>query len=77
MTAPDAIEVPVQRRRLAIMLTVNGLCVLVAAAAAVGVFAYHVMDLIFVFVAALLAGFAAHIWLMFGLARGAGPKGSV
>jgi hypothetical protein len=76
MTAPDLIEVPVQRRRLAVMLAVNLVCVLVAAGAAVGVFAYHVMPLLYLFVAALLAGFAAHLWLMLGLARRAGPKGS-
>ncbi len=76
MTAPGAIEVPVQRRRLAVMLAINLMCVLMAAAAAVGVFAYHVMGLIYLFVAALLAGFAAHVWLMLGLAQRAGPKGS-
>ena len=77
MTAPDPIDVGHQRRRLTAMLAVNLVCLLIAVAAAVGVFAYHVMGLIFVFVAALLAGFAAHVWLMLGLAQRARPKGSV
>jgi membrane protein YdbS with pleckstrin-like domain len=77
MTAPALIEVPLQRRRLFVMLAVNLVCLAVAVAAAVGVFAYHAMGLIWVFVAALLVGFAAHIWLMLGLARGAGSKRSV
>jgi hypothetical protein len=77
MTAPAGIEVPVQRRRLAAMLAVNFVCVVVGASAAVGGFAYHIGWLVYVFAAALLTGFAAHIWLMLGLARSAGPKGSV
>jgi hypothetical protein len=77
MIAPDAIEVPVQRRRLAIMLAVNLICVIVAAGAAFGAFIGHVQGLIYVFAAAMVIGFAAHLWLMLGLARGAGPKGSI
>jgi membrane protein YdbS with pleckstrin-like domain len=76
MTAPEPIDVAHQRRRLSLMLGINLVCLAIAVAAAVGVFAYHVMSLIYVFVAALLAGFAAHVWLMLGLARRAGPKGS-
>ncbi|MDR3510377.1 MAG: hypothetical protein P4L73_01975 [Caulobacteraceae bacterium] len=76
MTTPDVIEVPRQRRRLAVMLGVNLVCLVVAAAAAVGVFAYHLLWPIYVFVGALLAGFGAHVWLMLGLAQRAGPKRS-
>jgi hypothetical protein len=76
MTAPQAIEVGVQRRRLAVMVVVDMICVVVAAAAAIGVFAYHLGGLVYLFVAAILIGFGAHFWLVLGLARGAGPKGS-
>jgi hypothetical protein len=76
MTAPEPIDVAVQRRRLSVMLAINLVCLLVAVVAAVGVFAYHVMSLVFVFVAALLAGFAAHVWLMLGIAHRERPKGS-
>jgi hypothetical protein len=77
MTAPGVIEVPVQRRRLAIMLAVNLVCVFVAAGAAVGAFVGHIHGLIYLFAAAMAVGFAAHLWLMLGLARGAGSKGSI
>jgi hypothetical protein len=77
MTVQGAIEVPAQRRRLAVMLAINLVCVLVGASAAIGAFAYRIGWLDYVFAAAILVGFAAHIWLMLGLARGAGPKGSV
>jgi hypothetical protein len=76
MTEAAPIEVPKQRKRLAVMLAINLVCVLVAGAAAVGGFAYHVFGLIYVFVAAIMAGFGAHIWLMLGLAQNAKPKGS-
>jgi len=77
MSAPDVIEVPLQRRRLAIMLGVNLVCVVIAGGAAFGAFVGHVHGLIYVFAAAMVVGFAAHLWLMLGLARGAGPKGSI
>jgi hypothetical protein len=59
------------------MLAINLVCALVAAGAAIGAFAWHVQGLTYLFAAALVIGFAAHVWLMLGLARGAGPKGSV
>jgi len=77
MTAPEIIEVPLQRRRLAVMLAINLACVALAVFAAIGDFGFHIAWLVYVFVAALLIGFAAHIWLVLGLARGAGPKRSV
>ena len=77
MTAPGGVEVAVQRRRLATMLAINALCVLIAAGAVVGVFAYHVQGLIWLFAAALVVGFSAHVWLVLGVARGAASKGSV
>ncbi len=80
MTTSDAIEVPVQRRRLAIMLAVNLVCVFVAGGAAFGAFVGHIHGLIYLFAAAMVvAGFvAAHLGgLMLGLARGAGSKGGI
>jgi hypothetical protein len=77
MIGPGEIEVGLQRRRLAMMLGTNLVCLIIAAAAAVGVLVFHVGALAYLFVAALLTGFAAHVWLMLGLARKAGPKGSV
>jgi hypothetical protein len=76
MTAPDVIEVPRQRRRLAVMLGVNGLCLVVAAAAALAAFGWHMVWPVYVFVGALVTGFGAHVWLMLGLAQGAGSKRS-
>jgi hypothetical protein len=77
MNAPETIEVEVQRRRLATMLAINLLCVLVGGAAAFGALAHHVLWMALVFVGALVVGFGAHIWLMLGLAPGAGRRGSV
>ncbi len=77
MSEVKAIDVSVQRRRLATMLAINLVCLLIAAAAAIGLFAYHLGWSAFVFAAAMLAGFGAHLWLMLGLARGAGRGGSV
>jgi hypothetical protein len=70
-------DVAAQRRRLAVMLAINIVCVLVGGLAALGAFVGHVQGLIYLFAAALVTGFAAHLWLMLGFARGAGPKGSV
>ena len=72
-----AIDTALQRRRLAVMLAVNLVCVRVAGGAALGAFVGHIQGLIYLFAAALVTGFAAHVWLMLGLAQGAGPKGSV
>lgn len=77
MSASETIEVPVQRRRLAIMLAVNLICVFVAGGAAFGAFVGHIHGLIYLFAAAMVVGFAAHLWLMLGLARGAGSKGGI
>jgi hypothetical protein len=74
MSAPEFIDAPLQRRRLALMLVVNLLCLLVAGAAAVGAFAYHLAWAAFVFAGALVVGFGAHLWLVLGVAR---PKGSI
>ena len=62
-------DVARQRRRLAIALAITGVCLAVALAALVGVFSFHIGWLIWVFAAALLAGFGSHGWLMLGLVR--------
>jgi hypothetical protein len=77
MSAPEVIEVPLQRKRLGVMLGINLVCVLAALGAAIGLFAYHLAWMVYVFAGAMVVGFGAHVWLMVGLAQGARPKGSV
>ncbi|HEY2660730.1 MAG TPA: hypothetical protein VGI79_13485 [Caulobacteraceae bacterium] len=69
MNDPAPIDVALQRRRLAVMLGINGICVVVAIAAAIGFLHNHVAWLGVLFAAAVLAGFGAHIWLVLGLRR--------
>jgi hypothetical protein len=66
------LDVAQVRKRLYAMLGVDVVCVLVAAAAAVGAFAYGVGWLQWVFFAALLAGFGAQIWFIAGFRRVSG-----
>ncbi len=66
MTSP-ATDIARQRRRLIAMLAFNFACVLAAIAAAVGYLSFHVAWLGPVFILAMLAGFAAQIWLVAGL----------
>ncbi len=74
MSAVEVIDAPKQRRRLAVMLGVNLVCLLVAAGAGVEMIAYRQAWGGWLFAAALGVGFAAHLWLVLGLSR---PKGSV
>lgn len=67
MTAPAPMDLAVQRRRLMIMLIADAVCVLVAIGAVIGFLSFHIVWLGAVFVAAVLAGFAAQIWLVLGL----------
>jgi hypothetical protein len=57
------------KRRLAVMIGVDLVCLLVASAAIVGYVAGHVAILGPVFVAAIAAGVAAQIWFIVGFAR--------
>jgi hypothetical protein len=57
------------KKRRNVMLAVNGVAVLVAAASAVGYFAYAQPLALAGFVAALVAGFGAQIWFIAGLRR--------
>lgn len=74
MSAPASsghagLDVARQRRRLFIAMTVTTVCVIVALAAVIGSFAFHIGWMMWVFVAAILAGFASHGWLMLGVMR--------
>ncbi len=64
---PTPIDVASQRRRLMIMVAIDGVCFLVALAAIVGNLGFHIHWLIWVFGAAMLAGFGAQAWLIAGL----------
>jgi hypothetical protein len=50
-----------------VMIAVVSICVLVAAGAVVGDLTFHIAWLIWLFVGAVLAGFAAQVWLILGL----------
>jgi len=58
-----------QRRRLAIALAITGVCLAIALAALVGMFSFHLAWAVWVFGAALIAGFGSHGWLMLGVIR--------
>lgn len=75
MTGEGA-DIPRQRRRLAAMLGINLACLAVACGSAFEAFARHAGWAVYSFVGALLIGFGAHLWLMLGLAHGAGAKRS-
>jgi hypothetical protein len=74
MSTAEVIDAPKQRRRLAVMLGVNLVCLLVAAWAGVEMIGYRQAWGGYVFAGAIVVGFAAHLWLVLGLSR---PKGSV
>lgn len=67
MTEPAPIDVVRQRKRLMAMLAFDFLCVVVAIAAVVGYLGFHIAWLGAVFALAMLAGFAAQVWLVAGL----------
>ena len=58
-----------QRRRFFVAMTVTGVALGVALTAAVALFAFHIGWALWVFAAAILAGFGSHGWLMLGLMR--------
>jgi hypothetical protein len=63
-------DVAVQQKRLITSLAINGVCVLVALAGIVGGMALHIEWMNLLFLAALLVGFGAQIWLIIGFLRG-------
>jgi hypothetical protein len=62
-------NIALQRRRLIAALIITGSCLVIALCAVVGVFAFHIGWMMWVFAVALLTGFASHAWLMLGVAR--------
>jgi hypothetical protein len=58
-----------QRRRYFIAMTVTVGAIVVAMAAAIGLFGFLLGWAIWVFVGAILTSFASHGWLMWGLLR--------
>jgi hypothetical protein len=63
------VDVARQKRRLAIALAVTVACLIIALAALIGMFSFHVAWMVWVLGAALIAGFGSHGWLMVGLMR--------
>jgi hypothetical protein len=62
-------DLALQKRRLAVAMTVTAICVIVALAAVVGSFAFHLGWAMWVFVGAVVVGFGSHGWLMLGALR--------
>lgn len=62
-------EIETAKKRLAKMLAVNLACVAVAVAALVGFFGFHLDAMLWVFGAALAAGFVTQIWFIAGFRR--------
>ncbi|QUD88498.1 hypothetical protein [Phenylobacterium montanum] len=69
MTGPAPIDVAVQRRRLVVMAAINVACLFTALAGAVGFISFHLAWMGAVFAGAILAGFAAQVWLVLGMKR--------
>ena len=67
--SPAAIDVARHRRRLTWMVAVDAVCFLVALGAIIGNVSFHIGWLLWVFLAAMLAGFGAQGWLIMGLTR--------
>ena len=61
-----------QKRRLWIVLTITAACVIVALAAVVGAFGFHLGWMMWVFAGAMAVGFGSHGWLMLGVLRDRG-----
>ena len=62
-------DIALQRRRLFTALAVTAVALIVALAAIVASFGFHQAWGIWLFAAAIVAGFASHGWLMLGVAR--------
>ena len=67
--SPAVIDVAYQRKRLIWMVAFDGVCFLIALAAIIGNVSFHIHWLLWVFLAAMLAGFGAQGWLIMGLTR--------
>ena len=62
-------DVALQRRRLFVALGATAAALIVAAIALVVSFGFHAAWGMWLFVAAIVAGFGSHVWLILGLAR--------
>jgi hypothetical protein len=62
-------DVDVAKKRLVTMLAIDGVCMLIAIAAAVGAFGYGIDALMWLFGVAVVAGFGAQIWFIAALRR--------
>jgi hypothetical protein len=58
-----------QRRRLFIMMAITAASLVVALVGVVATFGFHVAWGVWLFVAAIVAGFGSHGWLMLGVLR--------
>lgn len=65
----DAAHIALQRKRLMRMIAIDAVCVLIAIGAVIGYLSFRVAWMGGLFAAAVIAGFAAQIWLVVGLAR--------
>jgi hypothetical protein len=66
-------DVALQRRRLYIALGVTAAALIVASIAIAASFAFRAAWGIWLFVAAIVAGFGSHAWLILGVARDRKP----
>jgi hypothetical protein len=69
-------DVSLQRRRLFITLAITAAALIVALAGVVASLGFHLGWGMWVFAAAILAGFGSHAWLMLGVAREKPAPGS-
>ena len=67
-------DLALQRRRLYITLGATGVALIVALVAVVASFGFHQAWGMWLFAAAILAGFASHGWLMLGVLREKSPQ---
>ena len=73
MNTPERLAV--LRRRIAVVVVVDALCLMVSAACIYGYLSRHVAWMGAGFAAAMIAGFAAQIWLVVSFARDRSPRG--
>lgn len=66
-------DLALHRRRFFIAMTITGVALIAAMVAAIGLFVFHLAWAIWPFVAAILAGFVSHGWLMMGVLRDKSP----
>jgi len=70
----DANQLAMLRRRLMRMIVMVVVCVLVAAGAVVGYLSFHIAWMGGLFAVAMIAGFAAQVWLVVDFARTRPPR---